>query len=214
MPQIEKNRVLLERLNQSDMSSWNNIPIPVQATLSDVVECLVTSTTASQSGKSDLDMVIDTIITVIKFIEQGNQQMRSSVQDRITYLNNKTESEQTQALEMIHLRMHEMQKQAIEMAANDTANSVDQLRKELNFLMAENKRDIVKIARHELDTKVSEVIREEIHLPGLIGHGCKYSNFQRFMMDLNRQVQHNYNDLRVFKEEFMDQIGQLDMSMK
>ena len=72
------------------------------------------------------------------------------------------------------------------MAANDTSNEIDALRKEMSFTIDEQKRDIVKIARHELDTKVNASINEALNVPGLIGMNCKYASFHRCLLEISR----------------------------
>ena len=80
--------------------------------------------------------------------------------------------------------------------------------------MDEQKRDIVKVVRHEFDVKVNHVLKEMINVPGLVGENCKYSSFHRCMLDFNRAIQHNHTDLRVYKETFREDISQIDMQVR
>ena len=47
---------------------------------------------------------------------------------------------------------------------------------------------MIKIVRLELECRMKTQITKELNVPGLIGPNCKYTSYNRFMHEINREV--------------------------
>ena len=90
-----------------------------------------------------------------------------------------------------------LSKQSEVLAVEETTKLMDGLRKELSFLIEEQKQAMIKIVRLELECRMKTQITKELNVPGLIGPNCKYTSYNRFMHEINREVVQGFGDIRI-----------------
>ena len=56
---------------------------------------------------------------------------------------------------------------------------------------------MIKIVRLELERQMKPQITKELNVPGLIGPGCKYTSYNRFMHEVNREMSSGFSDMRI-----------------